>query len=153
MADEDVDSDVSKLPSIYETFLCRDPAGDLPFLINNGPDQYTALLRTLQRSADHYVELDHIYAVERVQLEMARLHMQYQQWQRAMRTLVPLWQNLSWRRAGWWSLLEEVDRALKECACKVRDAEALVAVEWELMSPCAYHLDTFSSVASDPLQS
>ncbi len=104
--------------------------------MNNGPDEYTALLRTLQRSADHWAEKDHTRTVERLQLEIARLHMRNKQWQRGMRTLVPLWQTLTWRQAGWWSMLEEVDWALKECATNVRDAETLVGVEWELMNRC-----------------
>ena len=62
--------------------------------------------------------------------------MRNQQWQRGMRTLVPLWQTLTWRQAGWWNMLEDVDWALKECARNVRDAETLVAVEWELMNRC-----------------
>lgn len=126
----------SSAPSIYSTYVCREPVGDVTFLINNGPDEYTSLLRTLQRSADHWAEKDHTRTVERLQLEIARLHMRNKQWQRAMRTLVPLWQTLTWRQAGWWSMLEEVDWALKECAMAVRDAEALVGVEWELMNRC-----------------
>ena len=123
-------------PSIYSTYLCRDPVGDVALLINNGPDEYTSLLRTLQRSADHWAEKDHTRSVERLQLEIAHLHMRNQQWQRGMRTLVPLWQTLTWRQAGWWNMLEDVDWALKECARNVRDAETLVAVEWELMNRC-----------------
>ena len=125
-----------ELPSIYASYLCRKPAGDVPLLINNGPDEYTALLRTLQRSAEHWAEKEQARTVERIQFEIARLHMQNKQWQRAMRTLVPLWQTLTWRQTGWWSMLEEVDWALKECACNVRDAETLVTVEWELMNRC-----------------
>ena len=123
-------------PSIYSTYVCREPVGDVGLLVNNGPDEYTSLLRTLQRSADHWAEKDHMRTVERLQLEIARLHMQNKQWQRAMRTLVPLWQTLTWRQTGWWSMLEEVDWALKGCAKKVQDAEALLAVEWELMNRC-----------------
>ena len=136
MDDGEYRSTVSSIPRIYDTYLCRDPAGDVPLLINNGPDEYTALLRTLQRSADHFAEKDQTRSVERIQFEMVRLHMQNQQWQRAMRTLVPLWQTLSWRQAGWWDLLEEVAQSLKECARKVHDLEILLAVEWELMSGC-----------------
>lgn len=126
----------SKPPAIYDTYVCREPAGDVSLLINNGPDRYTALLRTLQRSADHFAERDQNRTVERIQFEMVRLHMENGQWQRAMRTLVPLWQNLSWRQSGWWHLLAELDWALKECARRVQDTEMLVAVEWELMNRC-----------------
>lgn len=124
------------MPSIYDTYLCREPADDVSMLIRNGPDEYTASLRTLQRSADYFAERDHIRAVERLQLEIARLHVRFNQWERATRVLVPLWQTLSWRRAGWWKLLEEVDWLLRECARSVQDAETLISVEWELRNEC-----------------
>lgn len=124
------------MPSIYDTYLCREPADVLSMLIRNGPDEYTASLRTLQRSADYFAERDHIRAVERLQLEIARLHVRFNQWERATRVLVPLWQTLSWRRAGWWKLLEEVDWLLRECARSVQDAETLISVEWELRNEC-----------------
>lgn len=124
------------MPSIYNTYLCREPAGDVPILIRNGPDEYTASLRTLQRSADYFGERDHTRAVERLQLEMARVHMQNQQWERATQVLVPLWQALSWRRSGWWQMLEEMDLALSECARHVKDYDILIGVEWELSNNC-----------------
>ncbi|KAL9126475.1 MAG: hypothetical protein Q9217_004474 [Psora testacea] len=122
------------MPSFWDSYICTEPAGDVSFLIRNGPDEYTASLRTLQRSADHFSEKDQTRIVERIQFEQARLHMQHQQWKHAMRILVPLWQTLSWRKSGWWHLLEEVDRALQECAGRVEDAESLVAVQWELLN-------------------
>lgn len=129
-------SPAPSMPSIYDTYLCREPADDVSMLIRNGPDEYTASLRTLQRSADYFAERDHIRAVERLQLEIARLHVRFNQWERATRVLVPLWQTLSWRRAGWWKLLEEVDWLLRECARSVQDAETLISVEWELRNEC-----------------
>ena len=123
----------SAIPSIYDTYLCREPANDISVLIRNGPDEYTALLRTLQRSADYFAEKDHSRAVERLQLEIARVHMQNKRWDRAARVLVSLSQTLSWRRAGWWVLLEEMDWALRDCARRIGDLQTLIVVEWELM--------------------
>ena len=125
--------------SIFDTYVCREPAGDVPLLIRNGPDEYTALLRTLQRSADHFSERDQTRVVDRIHFEQARLHMQHHQWRHAMRILVPLWQSLSWRKSGWWLLLQEVDNALQECASNVGDADTLVAVQWELLNRCTWH--------------
>lgn len=126
------------MPSIYDTYLCREPASDVPMLKRNGPDEYTALLRTLQRSTDYFAERDYKRTVERLQLQTARVHMQNDQWERARRVLVPLWQTLSWRRSGWWQLLEETDLALIECARHVRDYEILIGVQWELWNSCEF---------------
>lgn len=129
-------SRASATPSIYDTYLCREPANDVPMLIRNGPDEYTALLRTLQRSADYFTEKDYTRAVERLQLEIARVHMQNKRWDRAARVLISLSQTLSWRRAGWWVLVEELDWALRDCARRIGDLPTLIAVEWELMCSC-----------------
>ena len=131
---------IQGLPSIYDTYLCREPAGDVPLLIQNGPDEYTASMRTLQRSADYFAERDHVRAVERLQWEMAKVHMKQEQWERAARILTPLWQTLSWRKAGWWQQLEEVDWALRDCASRIRNLETLIAVDWELLNSCEHSL-------------
>lgn len=132
------ESQVSNMPSIYDTYLCREPANNVPLLIQNGPDGYTASMRTLQRSVDYFAERDHIRSVERLQLEMARVHMKHEQWERAARVLTPLWQTLSWRKAGWWHMLGEVDWALRDCATRIGNLETAIAVNWELLNTCEY---------------
>lgn len=72
--------------------------------------------------------------VERLQFETGKVFMQQKQWYNALRVMRPLWKSLSWRRAGWWQLVEEVDWALRECARMACDRETLIAVEWELLS-------------------
>ena len=135
------------LPPVYDTYLCREPAGDVPLLIRNGPDEYTASMRTLQRSADYFAEKDQVRAVERLQWEMAKVHMEHGQWERAARILTPLWQTLSWRKAGWWQLLEEVDWALRDCATQIRNLETLISVDWELLNDCErYHTSEYQLV-------
>ena len=135
-SEEGSSTGASAIPSVYDTYLCREPANDVSMLIRNGPDEYTSLLRTLQRSADYFADKDHTRVVERLQLEIARVHMQNKRWDRAARVLVSLSQTLSWRRAGWWVLLEEIDWALRDCARRIGDLETLIAVEWELMCNC-----------------
>lgn len=73
-------------------------------------------------------------AVERLQFATGKVFMQQKQWGNALRVMRPLWESLSWRRAGWWQLVEEVDWALRECARMACDPETLIAVEWELLS-------------------
>ena len=126
------------IPSVYDSYLCKAPTNDLPLLNQNGPDEYTARMRTLQRSVDYFSERGQMRAVEVLQYEMARVHMQQDQWERAARVLRPMWQALTWRRAGWFVLLKEVDQALLECASRIRDLETVIAVQWELMGKCKY---------------
>lgn len=137
------ESQVSSVPSIYDTYLCREPTNNLPLLIQNGPDGYTASMRTLQRSVDYFAERGQIRSVERLQLEMARVHMKHEQWERATKVLTPLWQTMNWRKAGWWQMLGEVDWALRDCAIRIRSLETLIAVNWELLNCCEHDLPSW----------
>ena len=124
------------LPSVFDTYLCRDVSNEYLIPPNNQSSTLETLVETLQRAASHFSELDSTRSVERLQLETARVYVQDQQWLRAVRILKPLWQSLSWRREGWWQLLGEVDWMLRDCARAAGDAETLIAVELELLSDC-----------------
>ncbi|MCJ1426036.1 hypothetical protein MMC29_003938 [Sticta canariensis] len=124
----------STIPSIYDTYLCMELSSRSPLPEIESEDSYETRLRTLQSSAGYFLKQDRIRAVERLQFETARVFMQEKQWGNALRVMRPLWQTLSWRQAGWWYLVEEVDWALRECARMVGDVDTLIAVEWELLS-------------------
>lgn len=125
----------SRLPPIYDTYLCKERLSiwtNPPETVS--PDSYEARLRILQASSGYFLELDRMRAVERLQFATGKVFMQQKQWGNALRVMRPLWESLSWRRAGWWQLVEEVDWALRECARMACDPETLIAVEWELLS-------------------
>lgn len=128
----------STIPSIYDSYLCKELSSRSPLPEIESEGSYETCLRTLQSSAGYFLKQDRIRAVERLQFETARVYMQEEQWSNALRVLRPLWQTLSWRQAGWWHLVEEVDWALRECARMVGDSGTLISVEWELLSKCRY---------------
>lgn len=128
----------STIPSIYDTYLCKELSSRSPLPEKEPEENYETCLRTLQSSAGYFLKQDRIRAVERLQFETARVYMQEKQWGNALRVMRPLWQTLSWRQAGWWNLVEEVDWALRECARMVGDSDTLIAVEWELLSKCRW---------------
>ncbi|MCJ1266155.1 hypothetical protein MMC22_006037 [Lobaria immixta] len=137
----------STIPSIYDTYLCKELSSRSPLSETEAEDSYETRLRTLQSSAGYFLKQDRIRAVERLQFETARVYMEEQQWGNALRVMRPLWQTLSWRQAGWWHLVEEVDWALRECARMVGDSDTLIAVEWELLSKLSATFAFFSSQA------
>lgn len=127
--------------SIYDTYLYKELSRRSPNSELGVEDDYETRLRVLQASAGYFLKQDLIRAVERLQLETGRLYMQKNEWANAIRIIRPLWQTLSWRRAGWWRLVEEVAWALRECARMVGDRDTLIAVEWELLSQCRWHFN------------
>lgn len=129
------------LPPIYDTYLCKDLLSRSPTPEIDLLDLSGSRLRILQSSAGYFSKQGRLRTVERLQLETARLFIEEREWKNAIKILLPLWYTISWRQAGWWNLLEEIDWALKKCAINVGEAETLLAVEWELMNNCTWFQD------------
>ena len=118
--------------SVYGTYLCREIPIEYPS--EGGNDDIQSCIKALRRSAEYFSKRKHKRNCERLQLEMARELMRGSYWEDARRLLLPLWQHLSWRQAGWWQLLYAVDDALGECAQHCRDGSTFVAAQWELLN-------------------
>ena len=118
----------------YDTYLCPEP--HLEYGLKQHFDHSALLIETLGKAAVHFSQRQQTRAVERAGFEVAGEFMKQGNWERAWTLLKPLWQNLSWRKTGWWNLVEEVSWAVRACARNLSDGETLVAVEWELHSNC-----------------
>ena len=119
--------------SILKTYVCTEPFGRPPFAADYGDFDNQEIVSTLEKSVDYFSKQDRPRTVEWLYLEIARISMLHGKWSAASQILLPLWRYLSWRRSGWFFLIEEVDQLLKECAQRTGDVETLVAVEWELL--------------------
>lgn len=86
-----------------------------------------------RKSIDHFAGHRRTRTVERLRLEMARLNISNGEEKAAMQMLLPLWQDLSWRREGWYDLVAELDWVLRNCARLLNDEATVIAVEWELL--------------------
>lgn len=117
------------MPWLYGTYLCEEPPNQLLSAANDR-------LEILHRSVEYFSKREQFRTVERLQYETAQVHIENKDWGKAIQTLIPLWQTLSWRREGWWNLLEKADWALRECARFMLDDKTLITVEWELLCSC-----------------
>ena len=118
----------------YDTYLCPEPHQE--FGLKERFNYSALLIETLWKAAEHFSQRQQTHAVERAAFEVAGEHLRSENWNQAWTLLKPLWQNLSWRKTGWWDLVEEVSWAVRACAIALTDGETLVAVEWELHSDC-----------------
>ena len=133
-------SAIASRTHLYDTYLCPEPHLEYGLPGKESFDHGALLVDTLGKAADHFSARSQNRAVERAEYEMAREHMRSGRWEEAMAIIKPLWQKISWRRAGWWRLLEDVSWAVRACARHLGDGETLVAVEWELLSNCVFTL-------------
>lgn len=133
-------------PTSKEKRYASDPS-PVSYLGFNGPrtegfDHSELLVDTLRKSAHQFAKRHQSRAVERLELDIARELAHSGQWNDTIQLVKPLWHKLSWRKAGWWNLVEEAAWLLRESARHTGDAETLLYVEWELLSrgeTCSLH--------------
>ena len=131
-------SQIASKSHLYDTYLCPDPHKEYGLPGHTSFDHGALLIKTFQKAAGQFFKRHQNRSAERMEYEMAREYMRAGKWEEAMHLLKPLWQKLSWRKEGWWKLVEEVSWAVRACARHLGDGEILVAVEWELLSNCMY---------------
>ncbi|CAI6247435.1 unnamed protein product [Periconia digitata] len=130
---------VSNRNQTYDVYLVPEPHIEYPIAgISGGFEHWKNIVAKLNSAVQEYNLRDQSRRVEQLQLEIARTLLHVKQFDNAFAVLRPLWETMSWRREGWWSLASEVLWGLHECALRVRHAETYVATEWELYSKSFY---------------
>ena len=122
-----------KADIVLNTYICTDPLGRSLSERERSTLGIDGLLEILQLSMDYFAEHRRSRIVERICFEMARINVLESRWRSALQVLLPIWPSLSWRKDGWFSILQHVDRLLRDCARREGDGVTLVAIEWELL--------------------
>jgi trafficking protein particle complex subunit 11 len=89
---------------------------------------------SLKEAISRYESGENVRSAQSAKLQLAQEFIKQEAWDEALHILRPLWHSMSWRREGWWDLLEEVGTILRKVAAKTGDGGTIVAVDWELMS-------------------
>ncbi|KAI9819952.1 MAG: hypothetical protein M1827_006522 [Pycnora praestabilis] len=137
----------SRLPSksyAYDTYLCSEPYNEVASSSDGGVDYLTLILNFLSLAVEEFQQRDQFRAVQGLRLDLAREYMRGEQWNDALSVLKPLWRDMTWRKEGWWIMVEETCWAIQDCARHVNDGGTFLATEWELLS------DVFSSKPDRP---
>ncbi|KAI5310717.1 hypothetical protein KEM55_002994 [Ascosphaera atra] len=118
--------------TMYDTYLVPEPYDEYP--LNDSPslNHSAIIVDLLRRACDEFAQRDQEHMVENLKLEVATEYMGLGKWQDALDTLRPLWPTLSWRKDGWWRLMERFAMVLRQCAVKSGDLETVLKVDWEM---------------------
>ncbi|EEP80901.1 predicted protein [Uncinocarpus reesii 1704] len=143
--------------NIYDTYLAPEPYDEYPLTGNKGTNYSRLIIDYLTASSDQFSKRGQFRVVESQKLDIAREHMRLGEWQAGLDILRPMWPALTWRRDGWWQLMEEFGWALRECAHHAGDPETILRVDWELMNGrftrrSEWNYDINKSIADLPLQ-
>jgi hypothetical protein len=127
-------SQIASKSYLYDTYLAPETHVESPPSEQAGFDHSELILSTMKAALAEFSKRDQTRQVERLSLEIAEEYIRIGSWSEAYHVLQPLWSTLSWRRSGWWGLMETFGWALRECALKVKDSETLLRVDWELLN-------------------
>ncbi len=131
-------SQVASKSHLYDTYLCPHPHEEAPLGGNKGTNHSRLIIDALNMAIHEFGVRGQSRAVDRMKLEVGKEQINDGNWAEALRVLRPLWRDMSWRREGWWLLVEEVCWALYTCARHAGDGGAVIITHWELMSDCEY---------------
>lgn len=131
-------SKVAIRASTYDTYFCPEPHEENPLPGHKGVDHSSLVLPSFDKAVVEYNTRQQSRIVEDLKLQIAREHVRSEAWDDAFKVLFPLWKSLSFRKDGWWDIVEEVGCLLRSVAVKVGNGEAVLAVNWELMDSTTF---------------
>ena len=118
----------------YDTYLCPEPHEESPLHGRDGIDHSFLIINTLTKAINEFEQRKQSRLAQDLSLLSAQESLRRHASHDALRVLRPLWQNMSFRREGWWNIAEEVGWALREAAVRAGDGGTVIAVDWELMN-------------------
>jgi hypothetical protein len=133
-------SQIANKSYLYDTYLAPETHVESPLPEKSGFNHSELILSTLASALQEFAKRDQKRQVERLSLEIAEEYIRIGSWSEAYHILQPLWATLSWRRSGWWALMERFGWALRECALNLKESETLLRVDWELLNKGKRHL-------------
>lgn len=89
---------------------------------------------SLDDAIAEYEQRKSVRYVEELKLQKAKALMRAEDWNDAHQILRPLWQTMSYRREGWWDIVEDICWSLRTAAVHCNDGGSVLAVDWELMN-------------------
>ncbi|KAL4946214.1 hypothetical protein BDV06DRAFT_182976 [Aspergillus oleicola] len=148
-------SQIASKAYLYDTYLAPETHIEASQNGTGGLNHSSLILDALKAALVEFSKRNQIRMTESLSLEIAEEYMRLELWQEAYDILSPLWPTLTWRKSGWWHLMEKFAWALRECALRVPDAETMLRVDWELLnwafSPRPdWHYDIHRSLAELP---
>ncbi|KAL2872204.1 uncharacterized protein BJX67DRAFT_102450 [Aspergillus lucknowensis] len=148
-------SQIASKAYLYDTYLAPETHIEAPQPGTGGFDHSSLILETLKAALAEFSKRRQVRMTESLGLEIAEEYIRLGSWQEAYEILHPLWAPLTWRRSGWWQLMEKFAWALRECAAQIQDYETVLRVDWELLSGAfqarsGWHYNIHQSLTSLP---
>jgi hypothetical protein len=127
-------SAVAKRARAYDTYLVPPPHKEYPEPGKKGFDHVTALSELSDLCVREFVAKGQLRLSEKISLNTGNDLVNAGRFDEALKQLVPLWEDSTWRGDGWYALYNELVSKLHDCAKSVgTDPRLIVATTWELL--------------------
>lgn len=129
-------SQVASKAYSYDTYLCPEPHEENPLPAREGVDHALLIVASLTKAIAEFQKRKQYRVVEELSLLSAKESMRREDWGTVLQILRPLWQNMTFRKEGWWNAVEEIGWALRKAAAHIGDGGTVLAIDWELLNKC-----------------
>ncbi|KAF5669741.1 hypothetical protein FDENT_11487 [Fusarium denticulatum] len=117
----------------YDTYMCPEPYQEYP-LSGTGVNHAQLIIDCLKAASSQFRSRKQKRVTAEISLECAREFANLKQWDDAVETLLPFWEDVAFRSEGWLNISEDLCLTLRRIALGARRADLVVAADWELMS-------------------
>lgn len=116
----------------YDTYLCPEPHEEYP-MEDDGFNHSQLIIRCLMEARTQFQVRGQTRAVADVTLQAAKEMLRLKVWDEVVAILQPLWEDMCYRKEGWWLVVEEVDWTLRKAALRAGRGDLVLAIDWELL--------------------
>jgi trafficking protein particle complex subunit 11 len=126
-------SQLSNRAHVYDSYLCPEPHAEFPLPGNEGFNHANDVVSKFNAAIREFSARGQKRLADKLSLDIGKELADAGRFDEALDILKPLWTSMSWRSEGWWPHVSEVSYYLRDCASQLKDAEVLLATEWELL--------------------
>ncbi|KAL9566487.1 hypothetical protein ACKAV7_009402 [Fusarium commune] len=117
----------------YDTYMCPEPYQEYP-ISGQGVNHAQLVIDCLKAASSQFRARKQKRVTAEISLECAREFANLKQWDDAVETLLPFWEDVAFRSEGWLNISEDLCLTLRRIAVGARRADLVVAADWEFMS-------------------
>lgn len=116
----------------YDTYLCPEPHEELP-LDKPGVDYSRLIIDCLMAAKPQFQARGQRRLVAEISLDCAKEAASLELWDDVTALLLPIWEDMPFRREGWTDITEEVNWTLRPAAVKKGLGDVVLTIDWELL--------------------
>lgn len=116
----------------YDNYLVPPPHEEAPVFGHATNDYLLDLRSQTERAESEFSSRGQYRAVQLVRLDYARELVQAERYGEALDILRPVWNEMTWRREGWYDSIRDVLQLLRRCASELGDHKVVFESSWEM---------------------